>query len=331
VSDNLPLVTVIIPTRPGQPEIKALASCRRLDYPKERLEIIIARGKQPAVQRNAALNAAHGEFIYFLDDDSVPQTDNLRRAIPRFSDPAVVMVGGPSLCPPDAPNLEKIFAVVLSSWLAFGPSRARYEPVGKVRATSEKELILCNQLARREALLAAGGFPEALYPNEENALMDDLQKRGGKLIYDPDLIAYRRPRPTLKSFCKMLLTYGRGRAEQFRLNPTLGSALNFVPPLFCLYLLLLPLLLLVIQGSRFKVQGSEFVMLLPLWIYGLAVLAQTTRSANAKGWSRSLAAMPFIVLTHLLYGLGFWHGLFTRLKKPGEKPSTEVSLETISL
>ena len=28
------------------------------------------------------------------------------------------------------------------------------------------------------------------------------------------------------------MTYGRGRAEQFRLHPTPGSALNFVPPLF---------------------------------------------------------------------------------------------------
>ena len=327
----MPLVTVIIPTRPGQPEIKALAGCRQLDYPKAKIEIIVTRGTQPAVQRNAALKAAHGEFIYFLDDDSIPQVENLRRGLPRFTDPAVMMVGGPSLCPPDAPMLEQVFAVVLSSWLAFGPSRARYEPVGKVRATSEKELILCNQLARRDALLAAGGFPEALYPNEENALMDELQKRGGKLIYDPELIAHRRPRPTLKSFCKMLLNYGRGRAEQFRLNPTLGSALNFVPPLFCLYLLLLPWLLLMIQSSKFKFQGSKFVVALPLLAYVLAVLAQTIHSAISKGLSRSLAAMIFIVLTHLLYGLGFWRGLFTRLKKTGEKPSTEVSLETISL
>src|ERR1700741_3102494 len=85
-------------------------------------------------------------------------------------------------------------------------------------------------------MLELGGFDEALYPNEENALMDELQKRGGLLIYDPELIVHRRPRHSLKAFCKMLMTYGRGRAEQFRLHPTPGSALNFVPPLFCLYL-----------------------------------------------------------------------------------------------
>src|SRR5207249_11576062 len=129
--------------------------------------------------------------------------------------------------------------VALSSWLAFGPSRARYDSVGQARASSEKELILCNLLARRDALQELSGFDESLYPNEENALMDELQKRGGKLLYDPELIVHRRPRATLKAFAKMLLTYGRGRAEQFRSHPTFGSALNFVPPVFCLYLLLL--------------------------------------------------------------------------------------------
>ena len=329
MSERLPLVTVIIPTRPGQAEIKAVAGCRALDYPKSRLEITVTRGQQPAVQRNAALKAARGNLIYFLDDDSVPLPGNLRRALPHFDDPTVAMVGGPTVCAPDAPALEQVFAVVLSSWLAFGPSRARYEPVGNVRATSEKELILCNQLARRDALLAAGGFPEALYPNEENALMDDLQKRGGKLLYDPELIVHRRPRPTLRAFCKMLLNYGRGRAEQFRLNPTWGSALNFVPPLFCLYLLLLPWLRLVIQSSTSKVQGSKLVVL-PLFAYALVVVAQTGYSAVRKGIGRSLAAMPLMVLTHLLYGLGFWRGLFTRLKKPGDRPATEVTLERIS-
>ena len=155
---------------------------------------------------------------------------------------------------------------MLASWLAFGPSRARYAAVGQVRETSEKELILCNLLARRQAMLDLGGFNEALYPNEENALMDELQKRGGKLIYDPQLLVHRRPRSSLKSFARMLMTYGRGRAEQFRLHPTLGSALNFVPPLFCLYLLALPFLLALTPIGK--------LWLVPLAFYALAVLAQ---------------------------------------------------------
>jgi len=312
VSDALPFVTVIIPTRPGQGAIPALAEARQLRYPAERLEFCVARGKQPAVQRNEAIKSAKGEIIYFLDDDSQPEPENLKRALTHFQDPKVQMVGGPNICPADAPLIEKVFAVVLSSWLTLGPSRARYEPVGKTRASNEKELILCNLLARRDALLELGGFDAALYPNEENALMDEIQKRGGILIYDPEILVHRRPRPTLKAFSKMLLNYGRGRAEQFRLHPTFGSAPNFVPPLFCLYLLLCP---------WFGTLG-----LAPLAAYALAVLGQTAYSAVTKNAVHAMLAMPLLTLTHIAYGLGFWRGLFTR-PRPKTPADSEVTLE----
>lgn len=315
----LPLITVIIPTRPGQADIPAVTAARALEYPKDRLEILVARGKQPAVQRNAALKAARGDLIYFLDDDAIPHPGNLRRALPHFEQSPVKMLGGPNLCPPQAPALEQVFAVVLGSWLAFGPSRARYAPVGQARASGEKELILCNMMSRRAELLELGGFDESLYPNEENALMDDLQKQGATLIYDPEFIVHRRPRPTLKAFCKMLFTYGRGRAEQFRLHPTPGSALNFVPPLFCLYLVLAPVL------ARWT-GPVAFAALLP---YLLVVLLQTVASIPAHGAWRSLLALPLLVASHVFYGLGFWRGLTTRLKGPQDKPRTEVQLEVM--
>jgi hypothetical protein len=46
---------------------------------------------------------------------------------------------------------------------------------------------------------------------------------------------------------------------------------------------------------------------------------------------RGLCALPLFVLTHLLYGIGFWCGLFTRLKPPGEKSPVPVKLETVTL
>lgn len=304
MSEQTPNVTILIAARPEQAEVKAVAAARLLEYPRERLELILARGKQPSAQRNAGVKAACGELIYFLDDDSMPVSGNLTRAVAHFRDPQVMMVGGPNLCPPDAPQLERVFALVLSSRLAFGPSRARYAPVGEVRSTSEKELILCNLITRREALMGLGGFNEALYPNEENALMDQMQQRGWRLIYDPEFTVLRRPRATVKAFAKMLMTYGRGRAEQFRVHPTAGSILNFVPPLFCLYLVLVPFL------YRF----FDWLACLPLFLYLAVVVAEGGPLAKRGGLGRSAKAIPFVVLTHLLYGLGFWRGLTTRLK-----------------
>jgi len=308
-------VTVLIAARPAQAEVKAVEATRRLKYPSELLEIIVARGRQPSVQRNTGLCAARGEIVYFLDDDSVPAPDNLMKAIGHFRNEKVQMVGGPNTCPPDAPWIEQVFALVLGSWLAFGPSRARYTPVGRLRPSSEKELILCNLAARRGPMLELGGFNEALYPNEENALMDELQKRGGQLLYDPEFAVHRRPRPHLRSFARMLMTYGRGRAEQFRLHPTPGSILNFVPPLFCAYLVLLAL-----------APWLGGWLLAPLGMYAMAVLAQTAALIPNGGAIRGFAALPLIVLTHVLYGIGFWRGLFTPLKSP-DRSEVPVQLE----
>jgi glycosyltransferase involved in cell wall biosynthesis len=316
----MPSVTVVIAARPDQSNIQAVSAARELDYPADKLEIILARGKQPSAQRNAAIKVAQGDLIYFLDDDSVPEPKNLRRIIGHFADADIKMVGGPAICPADAPPLEQTFALVLGSWLAFGPSRARYTPVGTVRQTSEKELILCNLVARRQALLDLGGFNEKLYPNEENALMDELQARGGILLYDSQLISRRRPRRTLKAFARMLMTYGRGRAEQFRETPTLGSALNFVPPLFVLYLVaLIPLL---------KWKGSIFLW--PLIFYIARVLLEAAVLSRTGKIRQSFQAIPLIILTHILYGFGFWRGLCTKLRPP-RASDANVTLERISL
>jgi hypothetical protein len=248
-----------------------------------------------------------------------------------FSDKTVKMVGGPNLCPPDAPFIEQVFALVHASFLAFGPSRARYARVGAVRESGEKELILCNLISRKDSLLELGGFDESLYPNEENALMDEVQKRGGKLIYDPQHIVYRRPRHSLKAFCKMLLNYGRGRGEQFKLHPTMGSAPNFVPPLFLIYVLLLPILLIANLIWFFLPAFLVKWGLLPLALYGVALVAQAIALMGQGGFTKSIAAIPLMVLTHVLYGFGFLRALVKPIKSPEARPKVEVVLENVQL
>lgn len=120
----------------------------------------------------------------------------------------------------------------------------------------------------------------------------------------------------------MLLTYGRGRAEQFRLHPTPGSALNFVPPLFCLYLAL--------GGLAAVVPSIAPYYFLPLALYALAVLGQTAALLKSGSLIHCLAAMPLIILTHFLYGLGFWRGFFTTLEPPAQSARPPVDLEILT-
>ncbi len=318
-----PLLSVVIAVRPDQKLIHAVDSARRLDYPPDRMEMLVARGRQPSAQRNAAIRRARGDWIYFLDDDSMPCPGNARRLLPHADDHRIVAVGGPSLCPPDASALELAFGAVMAHPLAFGPSAARYRATGVVRDSTEKELILCNLFMRRDVLLASGGFDEALYPNEENALMDDLLKQGRRLIYDPGLWVFRRPRPTFAAFTRMVFTYGRGRAEQIRLHPSMGSMINCAPSLFCLYLASLPWL------PRWAWIGLALYMLGLISALGLERARPADPAAPVPPRVAWWKTAGLIVITHLGYGLGFWRGLFTRLRRVEHPEGVPVTVEEL--
>src|ERR1700748_1693047 len=111
MANEYPFVSVIIPVHPAKTEARSAVASKLLDYPKDRFEIIVVRSTDlatfPSMKRNAAIRAVKGELIYFLDDDSVPLPGNLKRAVAHFADPKVQMVGGPNVCPSDAPTTEQ--------------------------------------------------------------------------------------------------------------------------------------------------------------------------------------------------------------------------------
>jgi len=148
-----------------------------------------------------------------------------------------------------------------------------------------------------------------------------LQKRGGKLLYDPELLVYRRPRGTFKAFCKMLLNYGRGRAEQVRLHPTWRSFPNFAPPLFCLYLVSLLLLPVLPRYCLWALAG--------LAVYGAALFLQAIVVLPLKKIHWLPWIMGLIFVSHVFYGLGFWRGCLTKPKPPPPEIGAAVRLERV--
>lgn len=309
-------VSIIVPVKPGG-EVRALDAIRRIDYPLDLLEVMVAEGKRPSSQRNRAAALASGELLYFLDDDSIAPPDLIRRVIPHFSDERVAAVGGPSLTPDSDTVTQKGFGAALSSLLGGGGVRNRYQQSGTVRATGDNELILCNLCFRRDLYLACGGLDERLYPNEENELMDRLMQSGRILLHDPDLAVRRSQRPTWKAFVRQLFTYGRGRGEQTLVSRRLAPA-SAVPPLFLLYLLLLPL-------------ADNPVYTLPLLCYAGTVFATACRAALRAGVRRLVfhvfAAVPAL---HLAYGAGMICGLLAPRYRKGLPPA-EVNIKMVDL
>lgn len=308
-------VSIIIPVKPGG-RVSALAGVREAGYPAGSLEVLVAEGRQPSRQRNLAAAAARGDILYFLDDDSQVSPGFLRRALAHYGEPGVVAVGGPSLTPDSDSPLQHSFAMAFASVFGGGGVRNRYRQTGEVRPTCDRELILCNLSFCRGSFLACGGFDERLYPNEENELLERISREGGRFIHDPGLAVYRSQRKTLAAFCRQLFSYGRGRGEQTLLSGVI-KPITFVPSLFLLYLLLLPLM-------------HKAVYYLPLLCYLISTVIITVFAGIRSGRFRSALLLPVIFpLFHLCYGFGMIRGLCSCRWKQAPLPTGEVAIRRV--
>lgn len=307
-------VSIIIPVKPGG-TVSALEPLEQLLPGSPDFEIIVAEGKKPSQQRNRGAEAAGGDLLYFLDDDSLVEPDALQRLERLFVEPDVAAVGGPSVTPRSDSAFQRSVGWALASLFGGGAIRNRYRRSGAVRQTGDNELILCNLAFRREQYLAAGGLNEKLYPNEENELIDRLLASGARLLHDPDLFVTRSQRPTLKAYVRQMLTYGRGRAEQTLLTRTIGFK-ALLPALFSLYILSLPL-------------APGFWYLLPLFIYLAAIVANMAAATAVIGISPALRLPLVYFLLHFCYGAGFIVGLFQPRYRGGGVAEQPVTLRRV--
>jgi len=314
-------ISFIIPVKPDG-YVKAIESIKSLAGKDFTWELLIASGSQPSRQRNIAAVKASGEILYFLDDDSMVCNSSIEACLEAMRDSMVTVIGGPSLTPSADSSLQRLFGAALGSLFGAGKSRSRYRPVGRLRETSEKELILCNLAIRRDIFLSSGGFDERLYPNEENELLDRLAMLGHKLIYNPRMIVERSQRASLWQFCRQFFRYGRGRGEQTRISKNL-SFTKFIPLFFVTYLLLLPLF----------PTGTVFIKI-PLFFYILTdALVAAKIAAKEKNILYFLLFLIF-PLMHCSNGVGLLSGII----KGGslEPESQEITVkcygpETLSL
>ena len=291
----MPTFSFVIPVKPGG-YVAALESLRQIATPFSQFEVLITEGCSPSRQRNAAVNEALGDIIFFLDDDSHVAPDCLSLVARTMEDQSIAVVGGPSLTPPDNSLLQQLFGSALSSLFGAGGVRNRYRSCGMTRETTDKELILCNLAIRREVFLATGGFDERLYPNEENELLDRIRATGQKLAHVPELAIHRSQRRTLRLFIRQMFSYGRGRAQQTLIAGP-GTIVGFAPLLFLCYLILLPIV------------PFAYIQLVPLFAYlALDIIFTVAAVITSRALSHFLLLFLF-PLMHICNGLGLLSGL----------------------
>jgi GT2 family glycosyltransferase len=305
--------SIIIAVKPGG-YVAASEHLKNIVPDDPRYEILLAEGFAPSHQRNRAAKEASGEILYFLDDDSLISPENLDGCINCMSDPAVAVVGGPSITPGSDSWLQQVFGFALASLFGSGPVSNRYRKSGVIRKTTDKELILCNLCIRRSVFMDFNGFDERLYPNEENEFLHRLSVSGHTLLYDPLMYVYRSQRKTLGSFVWQMFNYGRGRAQQSLITGSY-SITSFIPLCFIVYLLTSLIFI------------KYLLLLAPLVLYVATAFISSLVFVFSTGRTSAFLLMGIYPLMHCVNGVGLLYGLLGG--KPGPIISDEVKISKI--
>lgn len=315
VEAELPQVSIIIPVKDRPLDLRlCLESIAALDYPQERLEIIVvddgssdntpqvacelgarlvhsgAIGGGPAAARNQGARAAQGEILAFIDSDCTASTQWLRELLPAFSTPQVAAVGGWVDGMHSSVPLDRYEAVMSS--LNLG-RRAMSGSAGG----DTFYLPSCNLLLRRDAFVAAGGFRAELHVGEDVDLTWRLRDAGRSIVYLPQGSVCHAHRSRLWPFMKRRFDYGTSEGMLQQLHPLRGKKM-LLPPLLTTILGLLALALV----------GRSFWPFLPALLLLLGDVARTDRRIRAQGLS--LAASKILLarsrtLGSLAYYLGY--------------------------
>jgi glycosyltransferase involved in cell wall biosynthesis len=259
---NRPFISIIIPTY-DRPERLAvcLKSLGRLDYPRERFEVIVVDDGSrkppenviagfhecfdvilvrqahagPATARNTGAAQAKGEVLAFTDDDCEPAADWLQTLAKRFAATPNCAIGGRALNGlPDNPfsTASQLLIDYLYNYYNSVPHRARF--------FASNNLALPADLFR-----AIEGFDtNFLYAaGEDREFCDRWLHHGYGMSYAPEVVVRHSHFLRFQTFCKQHFNYGRAALYFHQLRAKRGQRHIKVEPLrFYLNLLRYPFL-----------------------------------------------------------------------------------------
>lgn len=244
----LPSVTVVVPTRDRAEELaECLAALARLDYPKDRLDVIVvddcsadaeavarvaaAHGARcivnvcnlgPAGARNRAARGATGELLAFADSDCVADAGWLRNLAPFFAWDRVGAVAGRTLGYYRESGLARYEEV--SSPLDMG-ERLLFEAEGPTSLYAPT----CNLLVRRSVYDELGGLREELRLGEDVDFSWRLRESGHVLLYAPEGVVRHKHLDRLPAMLRRRADYGSSEARLHALHPDKRGRLRLPP------------------------------------------------------------------------------------------------------
>jgi GT2 family glycosyltransferase len=268
-----------------------LQACARLDYPRDRFEVIVVddggvkpldgivacfhgtltlkllqqENTGPAAARNRGASEAAGEFLVFTDDDCAPASAWLKALGRHCVASPDCMVGGRTVNALTGNVYSTASQLLISYLLSFYNAishNAQFFPSSNLAFPAKQ-------------FRAVGGF-DVTYPRaaaEDRELCDRWLHLGHRMIYASEAVVYHAHALTFRTFLRQHFHYGQGAFCFHRVRARRGQhRIRVEPPSFYLNMLRYPF----VSAPGMK---ATFLML-------LFVVAQI---ANALGffWKRA--------------------------------------------
>jgi cellulose synthase/poly-beta-1,6-N-acetylglucosamine synthase-like glycosyltransferase len=319
-ADQLPSASVIVPAYAEERVIATrIANLRALEYPRERLEVIVACDGSPDTTaarareagadlvlelprggkiraQDAAVQRASGEIVAFSDANTIWAADALARLIAPFADPRVGYVCGEvQLVNEQGTNQEGLY------W-RYEMALRRLE--SRVRSVTGGNGAI--YATRREAYLVVDPIM-----GHDLSFPFNMIKRGWLAVYAPDARATEKMVPTIEG------EFSRKRRMMSHTWPIVVRGGMLSPrgydPLYALMILSHRVLRYLTPFLHVIALGTSIALVTRGWVYAVAVAAQVAvlLAAAAAGAlpARPLLIARYYVLTTASLAAGLWDWL----------------------
>lgn len=178
----------------------------------------------PAASRNAGLRAAGTDLVAFLDADCLaPQPDWVDRMAAHLEWPDMVLVSPRIVGAGSFADAGRLQRAVSSYERESSPLDMGADPSFVAAGRRVPYVPSAAMLARREPLLALGGFDERLRFGEDVDLVWRLNEAGSFCYFDPGVQVEHLTRTNVAASLKQRFNYGGSAVDLERLHPGLVS------------------------------------------------------------------------------------------------------------
>jgi succinoglycan biosynthesis protein ExoA len=332
-----PLVTVAVPCLDEEEHIENfLRAIEAQDWPRDRLEILVADGmsldatreilgrlaegdpriqlidnpgRLPGAGLNECIRRARGEIIVRMDVRADYAPDFVRRCVDALDRSGADNAGGAARLE-GRTFFERCVAAALRSPLAVGGAKH-----SAPRADGFVETVWLGAF-RRSVFERFGLFDPRAVANEDAELDQRIVEAGGRVYLSRDIVAHTHPRGNVQALARQYFEHGRGRARMLLKHGKLPSLRPAIP-----FLGLLGEVALLVTAPL-PVTG------LSVAAYALATGAEAVRVGRREG----LAAIPVVwaifPVLHVSHGAGFAAGLVKYVLKPDWAAPERLSPDT---